>query len=62
MVQDMGIAAALRRQTTLDKTAGDLVQMANQNGGRDNIAVLLVRAAEANRQRHFIDKLLGRSQ
>ncbi len=62
MVQDMGIEATLRRQTPLDKTAGDLVQMANQNGGRDNIAVLLVRAAEAKRQRHFIDKLLGRSQ
>jgi serine/threonine protein phosphatase PrpC len=34
--------------------------MANQNGGRDNIAVVLVRANEANRQRHFLARLLGR--
>ena len=61
MVQDTGIAATLRQRTTLDQTAQDLVQMANQNGGRDNIAVVLVRANEANRQSHFLARLLGRS-
>ena len=60
MVQDAGIAAALRQRTTLDQTARDLVQMANQNGGRDNIAVLLVRAAEAKRPRHLLARLMGR--
>jgi protein phosphatase len=61
MVQDTGIAAALRQRATLDQTARDLVQMANQNGGRDNIAVVLVRANEAKRRRHLLARLLGRS-
>lgn len=61
MVQDAGIAATLRHLTTLDQMAQDLVHMANQNGGRDNIAVVLVRASEAKRRRHFLARLLGRS-
>jgi protein phosphatase len=61
MVHDAGIAATLRQRTTLDQMARDLVQMANQNGGRDNIAVVLVRASEAKRPRHFLARLLGRS-
>jgi protein phosphatase len=61
MVQDTGIAAALRQRATLDQTARDLVQMANQNGGRDNIAVVLVRAKEGKRRRHLLARLLGRS-
>jgi protein phosphatase len=61
MVQDTGIAAALRQRATLDQTARDLVQMANQNGGRDNIAVVLVRAKEGKRPRHLLARLLGRS-
>ena len=61
MVQDAVIAAALRQRTTLDQMARDLVQMANQNGGRDNIGVVLVRASQAKRRFHFLDRLMGRA-
>ena len=62
MVQDTGIAATLRQRTTLEQTARDLVHVANQNGGRDNIAVVLVRASEQKRRSHFFARLMGKAK
>ena len=42
MVPDEDIRQVIRTSETLEETGGRLVSMANDNGGRDNIAVVLV--------------------
>ena len=42
MLDDGRIADVLRQHTDVDKAAQALIDAANQAGGRDNIAVILV--------------------
>ena len=42
MIEDAQLKAILDRRESLQKAAKELVDTANQNGGRDNIAVVLV--------------------
>ena len=45
MLKPQMIAALIGDGSDLDKACDDLVDAANENGGRDNISVLLIRAA-----------------
>lgn len=42
MVDDGGISRILKTTDTLEEKTGHLIEKANENGGRDNIAVILV--------------------
>lgn len=42
MVNDDGIERILKTTDTLEEKTGQLIEQANENGGRDNIAVLLM--------------------
>lgn len=42
MVDDAGISKILKTTDTLEEKTGHLIERANENGGRDNIAVILV--------------------
>ena len=44
MLEDGAMAKILRQNATLAQMADELVTMANENGGRDNISVVLARA------------------
>ena len=46
MVPEDDVAAVLRRRSSLRQAAEELVQAANQAGGRDNITVVIFRVAE----------------
>lgn len=59
MLNDAGIAAILREEGPLDQKAARLVDAANANGGRDNISVLLARAAGGGRRKGLVARLLG---
>ncbi len=60
MVDDNGIAELLRLEILLDLKAGQLVEVANTNGGRDNISVLLAQAQSGAKKRGLISRLLGK--
>lgn len=60
MLDDSVIAGALKSGSSLEKMAGQLISLANENGGRDNITVLLVQAAGMPQNRGFISRLLGK--
>lgn len=60
MLNDEGIAGILRGSGSLDQKARQLVVAANDNGGRDNISVLLVRAKEASTKRGLLSRILGK--
>ena len=60
MVRDERIEAVLRQPGPLDQRARELIAQANHHGGRDNIAVVLVQAAEQRASRSFLSRLLGR--
>ncbi|WP_332777961.1 Stp1/IreP family PP2C-type Ser/Thr phosphatase [Polaromonas sp.] len=60
MLNDQGIAGILRGSGSLDQKARQLVVAANDNGGRDNISVLLVRAKEASTKRGLLSRILGK--
>lgn len=60
MVPDAAIATILQNETALKPMAARLVAQANQNGGRDNITVLLVEATAEPVKRGFIAKLIGK--
>lgn len=60
MVDDVGIAKIVTSDADLDQKAGQLIDVANANGGRDNISVLLVEAKEATEKRGLIARLLGK--
>lgn len=42
MLEDEEIGRILRSQGTIEKRAEELIEAANQNGGRDNIAVIVI--------------------
>ena len=60
MVPDAAIAAILQNQPALKQMAAELVALANQNGGRDNITVLLTAATAETAKHGLIAKLLGK--
>jgi protein phosphatase len=60
MLPDTAIAKILQNEPMLTQRAAGLVALANQNGGRDNITVLLIKATAKFGKRGFITKLLGK--
>ncbi len=60
MVSDAAISAEFSRSTALDTLAENLIHLANDAGGRDNISVLLVKASQSIKNRGLIDRLLGK--
>lgn len=60
MVNTADITAILRGPGTLAEKAGQLVDAANEGGGRDNISVLLVHAAEDSNRRGLLSRMLGK--
>lgn len=60
MVSDAAIAAVLAQQISLSQRAKDLVRVANEQGGRDNITVLLAQAEAAPQTRGLISRWLGK--
>jgi serine/threonine protein phosphatase PrpC len=60
MMNDAQIAGTLRQRAALSVMANHLVAQANDNGGRDNIAVLLTRVASNSEKRGLISRWLGK--
>jgi protein phosphatase len=60
MVPEEDIELVLRGPgRRLDGVAGQLVQMANAHGGRDNVTVILARLLAALREQRMLDRLAG---
>ena len=60
MVNDATIAQVLAKETTMAAQVQALVDVANHNGGRDNISVLMAEVSEAVEKRGLIARLLGK--
>ena len=60
MVDDAQIASILGGPIPMEQKADSLVAAANENGGRDNISVLLVEVDAATEKRGLISRLLGK--
>jgi serine/threonine protein phosphatase PrpC len=60
MVQDEAIARIMSIECSLAQKADQLVNVANENGGRDNISVLLAQLSEPPEKRGLIARLLGK--
>ena len=60
MVQDAAIAKIVTTEGALEHKAQMLIDVANDNGGRDNISVLMVEVHEATEKRGLIARLLGK--
>jgi len=60
MVTDEVIARIACEASGLDQIAGHLVTAANDNGGKDNISVLMIAVNEAAEKKGFIARLLGK--
>lgn len=60
MVDDELIARIVTSDLALDQKATQLIDQANENGGRDNISVLLVEVHEAPEKRGLIARWLGK--
>jgi serine/threonine protein phosphatase PrpC len=60
MMNDAQIAGTLRQRAALSVMANHLVAQANDNGGRDNIAVLLTQVASNSEKRGLISRWLGK--
>ena len=60
MVSDQAIARIMQNDWSLSQTAGELVSLANANGGRDNITVLLAHVTGAVEKRGLISRWLGK--
>jgi protein phosphatase len=60
MVQDAAIAKIVTTDSALEHKAQMLIDAANDNGGRDNISVLMVEVHEATEKRGLIARLLGK--
>jgi protein phosphatase len=59
MIDDGAIAKIIADDTTLEHKASQLIDAANENGGRDNISVLLVEVHETAEKRGLIARWLG---
>jgi PPM family protein phosphatase len=60
MVNDSDIAAIFLRPGSLEEKAKQLVQRANDNGGRDNISVVLAHAKDGVIKRGVLSRILGK--
>lgn len=60
MLSDAAMAAILQNGASLEKIAAELISLANANGGRDNITVLLTQVAGSAEKRGLIARLLGK--
>ncbi|MFZ4478317.1 MAG: Stp1/IreP family PP2C-type Ser/Thr phosphatase [Rhodoferax sp.] len=60
MISDAAIARVLRNRSELAQMADELVALANRNGGRDNITVLLMEVSGAAEKRGLMSRWLGR--
>lgn len=60
MMPDAAIAEVLQHGISLLPMAQELVTLANQNGGRDNITVLLIQASASPDKRGLMARLLGK--
>jgi protein phosphatase len=60
MVDDPVLAEILNNGSSLEEVAAELVRIANENGGRDNISILLVKASAAPEKRGLISRWLGK--
>ena len=60
MVADPTIATILQAGLPLPQMATELVAKANENGGRDNITVLLTQVSGTSDKRGLISRLLGK--
>lgn len=60
MVDDASIARIILSDRNLEQKAGDLIDAANANGGRDNISVILVDVAESSGRRGLLSRILGK--
>ncbi len=60
MMEDAAIANVLQNGTSLTQMAKELVTQANNNGGRDNITVLLTQAAGTSEKRGLVSRWLGK--
>ncbi len=60
MIDDAAIAKILTTELTLEQKASQLIDLANENGGRDNISVLLVEVHEATEKKGLIARWLGK--
>lgn len=60
MVEDAAIARIVAAPVELEEKASQLVDAANENGGRDNISVLMVEVGESAEKRGLIARLLGK--
>lgn len=60
MMVDEQIAEILSRTSSLHEKAQQLVAAANDNGGRDNISVLLALASEDTGKRSLLSRMLGK--
>lgn len=60
MVEDAAIAEILQNGPSLAQRAAALIALANENGGRDNITVLLTEVTARSEKSGFIARLLGK--
>ena len=60
MIDDDAITRIVTSELALDQKATQLIDQANENGGRDNISVLLVEVHEAPEKRGLIARWLGK--
>lgn len=60
MVDDAAIARIVAAPAELEQKASQLIDAANENGGRDNISVLMVEVGETAEKRGLIARLLGK--
>ena len=60
MMDDSAIAKIATAELTLEQKAAQLIDLANENGGRDNISVLLIEVHEAAEKKGLIARWLGK--
>jgi protein phosphatase len=60
MIDDNDINRVVSTDMPLEQKAKQLIDLANGNGGRDNISVLLVELRDTPEKRGLISRLLGK--
>ena len=60
MIDDAAIAKIIMEDSPLEQKATQLIDSANENGGRDNISVLMVEVHPAAEKRGLIARWLGK--